>query len=63
MISTVTNDKCYEFRGLSTDEKPVNWDANGKLTGKRVGNGSVFIACDTKQIFMFDEEHNVWIEL
>ena len=33
---TATNEKTYEFRGLSTDEKPV----------ESVGNGSIFISND-----------------
>ena len=46
MITTI-NEKTYEFRGLSTDEKPV----------ERVGNGSVFIELDTGKVFMFDEQN------
>ena len=46
MITTV-GEKIYEFRGLSTDEKPT----------KRVGNGSTFIEIDTGKIFMFDEKN------
>jgi hypothetical protein len=47
----------YEFFGLSTNEKPV-----GKFDGVKVVNGSVFIEIDTKKIYMFDEENQVWIE-
>ena len=39
----------YEFRGLSTDKKPI----------KRVGNGSVFIEMDTLKVFLFDAESKV----
>ena len=46
---TVTSEKTYEFRGLSTDEKPV----------EKVGNGSVFIEIDTGKVFMFDEQNKV----
>lgn len=46
MITTI-NEKTYEFRGLSTDEKPI----------ERVGNGSVFIELDTGKVFMFDEQN------
>ena len=46
MITTI-NEKTYEFRGLSTDEKPV----------ERVGNGSVFIELDTGKVFIFDEQN------
>ena len=43
----------YEYRGLSTDKKPI----------KYVGNGSVFIEMDTLKIFLFDAESKVWIEI
>ena len=51
MITSV-GEKTYEFRGLSTDEKPID----------RVGNGSVFIEIDTGKVFMFDEENKEWKE-
>ena len=50
---TATNEKTYEFRGLSTDEKPV----------EKLGNGSVFIEIDTGKVFMFDEQNKVWKEI
>ena len=46
---TATNEKTYEFRGLSTDEKPI----------ERVGNGSVFIELDTGKVFIFDEQNKM----
>lgn len=50
MVTNV-NDKTYDLRGLSTDEKPVeNW----------VGNGSTFIEMDTGNIFMYDAENKLW---
>ena len=52
MITTI-NEKTYEFRGLSTDEKPI----------ERVGNGSVFIELDTGKVFIFDEQNKMWREL
>ena len=52
MITTI-NEKTYEFRGLSTDEKPI----------ERVGNGSVFIELDTGKVFIFDEQNKTWREL
>ena len=52
MLTTV-GQETYEFRGLSTDKKPV----------KNVGNGSVFFEMDTLKVFMFDEKHKKWIEL
>ena len=48
MITTI-NEKTYEFRGLSTDEKPV----------ENVGNGSIFIEMDTGKVFIFDEQNKV----
>ena len=54
MISTVTNDRCFEFRGLSTDTKP---------TGKQIGNGSVFLEIDTGKVFLFNEASEAWVEL
>ncbi len=50
---TAINQKTYEFRGLSTDEKPI----------ENVGNGSVFFEMDTLKVFMFDESDKKWIEL
>jgi hypothetical protein len=53
MISTTSiPDNCFEFRGLSTDTKPL-----------KVANGCVFIEMDTVKVFMFDGEHQEWIEL
>lgn len=51
MITTI-NEKTYEFRGLSTDEKPI----------ERIGNGSIFIEMDTGKVFIFDEQNKVWKE-
>ena len=51
MITTI-NEKTYEFRGLSSDEKPV----------ENVGNGSIFIEMDTGNVFIFDEQNKVWKE-
>lgn len=43
-----------ELRGLSTDEKPTEWD------GKKIDNGSAFIEIDTKDIYFFDIESGEW---
>ena len=40
-----------DMYGLSTDEKPTN-----------VGNASTFYEMDTKKLFMFDAENDVWLE-
>lgn len=50
---TVTGEKTYEFRGLSTDTKPI----------EKVGNGSIFIEMDTSKVFMFDEQNKEWKEI
>ncbi len=50
---TATDDKTYEFRGLSTDVKPT----------ERVGNGSIFIEMDTGKVYMFDKQNTEWKEL
>ena len=45
---TAVGENTYEFRGLSTDEKPI----------ERVGNGSIFIEIDTGKVYMFSEENH-----
>lgn len=35
----------YEYRGLSTDVKPIN---------SKIGNGSVFIEMDTLTVYFYD---------
>lgn len=49
---TATGTDTLEFRGLSTDTKPI----------KYVGNGSMFFEMDTMKVFMFDAEHRQWVE-
>ena len=41
----------FEMYGLSTDEKPLD-----------VGNASTFYEMDTKKIYMFDAQNEVWLE-
>lgn len=43
-----------EFRGLSTEEKPTEWD------GKKIDNGSSYIEIDTKDIYFYDAESEEW---
>lgn len=43
-----------DYRGLSTDTKPV---------GVNVGNGSSFIEIDTGKIFLYDAEGEEWNEI
>ena len=52
-MTTTINEKTYEYRGLSTDAKPV----------EKAGNGSVFIEMDTGKVYIFDEENIIWKEL
>ena len=40
-------EKCYEYAGLSTDEKPVQDD---------ICTGSTFIEVDTGDVYFFNEE-------
>lgn len=49
---TATGTETLEFRGLSTDTKPI----------KHVGNGSMFFEMDTMKVYMFDAEHIEWLE-
>lgn len=46
-------EKCYEFAGLSTDEKPVRED---------ICTGSTFLEVDTGDVYFFDEESNSWLK-
>lgn len=46
-----------EYRGLSTDEKPI------LANEKKVTNGSTFLEMDTGKVFLYDEEHDEWIEV
>ena len=53
MIS-ITNDKVIEFRGLSTDEKPVS---------DKFDNGTIFIEMDTSNIYTYDAKAKEWLRL
>lgn len=54
MITSVSNQKCFQFMGLSTDTKPTDhW----------VGNGSTFFEIDTAKAFVYDEENTTWVEV
>lgn len=48
---TVT--KRAELYGLSTDTKPI-------IDG--IPTGSTFYVVDTQEIYMYDEEHQIWIK-
>lgn len=61
----VVDDNIYimsEFRGLSTDTKPVIYtDENGREF--LVDNGSAFIELDTGDVFGYDLDSQDWNEL
>lgn len=52
MITSVTNDNCFEFRGLSTDTKPLGYNLTNRNVNFIISNGSVFIEMDTGDVFM-----------
>ena len=54
MITSAYRDNCYEFRGLSTDIKPLE---------EKVSNGSVFFEIDTGKVFMLERASDTWVEL
>lgn len=56
MISTITQDKIYHFVGLSSDIKPIVY------MGVEVGNGSLFEEIDTSIKYIYDKEHQQWID-
>ena len=50
---TSTNQNTFDFRGLSTDNKPI----------EGVGNGSTLIEMDTGNVFLFDAFTKTWREI
>lgn len=52
MITSVTNENCFEFRGLSTDTKPLGYNLTNGNVNYIVSNGSVFVEIDTGDVFM-----------
>ena len=53
MIS-IKSERTYEFRGLSTDKKPIN---------DYISNGSIFIEMDTSLIYTYDSASKEWLIL
>lgn len=48
------------YRGLSTDEKPlVHLTAAG--TEEKIPNGSIFYEMDTGDLYMWDAENSTWL--
>lgn len=52
MITMIPGGRTNEYRGTSTDTKPV----------VHVPNGSLFYEMDTGDIYMFDADSNTWLE-
>lgn len=48
----VTKAPGWELKGLSTDDKPLD-----------APNGSVFIAVDTGDVYMFDASQKTWAKI
>lgn len=46
----------FEFRGLSTDEKPTE-----TYGGTKIANGSIFIEMDTEAILFYDADSKDWV--
>lgn len=42
-----------EYRGLSSDTKPIEY----------VQNGALFLEMDTSKVFVFDADSKTWLEL
>lgn len=69
MVTVVTNDNCFEFRGLSTDIKPIGNNAKNYNVNYPISNGSVFFEMDTSKAFMLsisvenDTVTGTWLEI
>ena len=50
---TVRNERTFEFRGLSSDTKPIN---------NLISNGSFFIEMDTSKTYVYDAQNKEWKE-
>lgn len=69
MITVVTNDNCFEFRGLSSDIKPIGNNAKNNTVDYPISNGSVFFEMDTSTAYMLslkmenDVVIGTWLEI
>ena len=65
MISTVTNQNLFEFRGLSTDTKPIGNNCANKNADYLISNGSSYFEMDTSEVYMLSITNNVgtWVKL
>lgn len=50
-------DNQLEFRGLSTDTKPITYNSED------IPNGAIFIEMDTGKFYMFDLDSKTWKEI
>ncbi len=50
-----TRSEGWEFRGKSTDTKPLEVD------GLNIPNGSVFFEFDTGDVYFWDDDSKTWI--
>lgn len=51
------------FWGLSTDAKPTKiFNESGSNAGVPIENGSILIEMDTKKVFIYDRENELWRE-
>ena len=56
-IAGQTDGRSSEFRGLSTDTKPMT------ANGKDVENGSTFLELDTSKVYGYSKSNDTWYEL
>ena len=56
-VSTKGNEREVEFRGLSTDTKPTEFNGNN------IANGTTFIEIDTGKFYLFDADNSQWKEV
>lgn len=55
-IKDSKNVATLELFGLSTDDKPEEY-----FDGIKIANGSSFYCMDTQDVYLYDEENNVWL--
>ena len=52
MISTISNDRCFEFRGLEEDFNRIKDDAE---FNSRIRNSSILLLMDKNIVYMYNE--------
>lgn len=62
MINTCTSEFVYDLRGLSSEAKPLKDSYKEAGLGHAPANGSMFFEMDTSKKYMYDEEHDTWLE-